>query len=497
MPYLSYYSPSFIEIPKGPIAIKGLCLWFGFLAFFFSPEIVHAEYLDRLELVNHLRQGHYSQLEKILAHQEILYQKNTIPEEHVEAAYWAFANSAADLKEKLNEWVQQPSKSGTAHLARGMYYWNIGWKARGSNYMSATPTARAQGMKSYFSLAWQDLKEAAQKKGNSGIPYMFLISIAMNFSDELAIEQFLKQGLQDDPRSKGVRWRYLNSLRPWWSGMSNEQSITTAQGFIDTQVSPFIKNMPNLKSLLGYPDYLQARILDRNGQGVDALAFYEEALQHGSDYWFRFQWAKTLFYLDRDNEALDIIDLALQERPQVPTVLHYRARILEALNQPEAALQQETKVIQLDELDSDRLQLYAWRLKRQGRIEEAKEILTQALIYGSHDHGILGDLGRLYLADLHDPTEALPYLKKAVELKPARAWHWLNYGWALNKLGQCKAVGILESYKFRCLASGNCSSNDLEWAKKTSQRMIWKEGCWREHPTLKILKHLAKWLPEL
>jgi len=77
-----YYCPVF-EIPKSSPAIKTLGLWFGLLVFFFSPDIVHAEFLDRLELLKHLRQGHYDRLEQIPTRQERLYQAKKIPEEHL------------------------------------------------------------------------------------------------------------------------------------------------------------------------------------------------------------------------------------------------------------------------------------------------------------------------------------------------------------------------------------------------------------------------------
>jgi hypothetical protein len=54
-----------------------------------------------------------------------------------------------------------------------------------------------------------------------------------------------------------------------------------------------------------------------------------------------------------------VIERALHECPQESDVFHYQARILEELNQPKAALQQEAEAIQLDELDSNHLQLYA------------------------------------------------------------------------------------------------------------------------------------------
>ena len=158
---------------------------------------------------------------------------------------------------------------------------------------------------------------------------------------------------------------------------------------------------------------------------------------------------------------------------------------------------EQAKAIDLDALDPGNLRRYAWRLKLQHRLEEAEKALTQALTYGSYDHAVLGNLGQLYLADLHDPDRALPYLKKAVGLKPEKAWYWMNYGWALSELKGCQAVDAFQHYKTTCLISGSCDPENVEWANKTSQRMIWKEGCWREHPTLKFLGRLVKWLPKL
>jgi tetratricopeptide (TPR) repeat protein len=106
-------------------------------------------------------------------------------------------------------------------------------------------------------------------------------------------------------------------------------------------------------------------------------------------------------------------------------------------------------------------------------------------------------LGRLYLTDFHNPDRALPLFKKAIRLNPQKPWYWWNYAWALNQLEDCQAVEALRKYKMPCMPKGTCDSHDIEWAQKTSQHMIWKEGCWREHPTLKFLGPIVKWLPGL
>ena len=43
----------FFELPQGSLAIKLLGLWFGLLVFFFSPDLLHAGFLDLSELLTH------------------------------------------------------------------------------------------------------------------------------------------------------------------------------------------------------------------------------------------------------------------------------------------------------------------------------------------------------------------------------------------------------------------------------------------------------------
>jgi hypothetical protein len=51
--------------PKNSPAVRALSLWCGILTFFFSPDMVHAEFLDRLESLTYLPQSQYQQLDQI------------------------------------------------------------------------------------------------------------------------------------------------------------------------------------------------------------------------------------------------------------------------------------------------------------------------------------------------------------------------------------------------------------------------------------------------
>ena len=485
------------SLPKTSPAIRALGLWFGLLVFFFSPEVIHAEFLDRLELISHLRQGQYQKLEQILTHQEHLYQTKKIPEEHVETAYYAFANSAADLEEKLNEWTSRDRSKGIAPLARGIYYWNRGWKSRGFAFFSDTPNERVLGMKENFALAWKDFKLASSFKKHSGIPYALLINIAMALGDRNGTTQYTLKGLQADPNSFAIRWKYLYSQTPWWSSMSLKDSLAQTDAFLQKEVLPMLAQNSNLRPLLGFPDYIRAEMLQRNGKREESIPHFQQALKAGRYHYYTYGLGKNLFLLNQHEESLKVLTAALRDRPQVADIHDYRAFALTALGRHEEALAEQERAVALDALDPGNLLHYSWKLQQKHAINEAETALTQALTYGSYDHRVVGNLGRLYLADLHNPRQALPYLKKAVQLKPEKPWYWLNYGWGLNQLADCKAVEALRRYNRQCMVTGGCGSDDIDWAKKTSQRMIWKQGCWREHPTLKILKRLINWLPSL
>ena len=320
MTHHSHYRFALFGIPKNSPAIKVLSLWFGLLVFFFSPEVVHAEFLDRLELINHLRQGHYQKLEQILTHQERLYQAKKIPEEHVEAAYFAFANSAADLEEKLNEWVARDKTKGTALLARGIYYWNRGWKSRGGAFFSNTPNERVLGMKENFAAAWKDFNLASGQKNHSGIPYAFIINIAMALGDREGINQFTHKGLQADPNSFAVRWKYLYSQTPWWGSLTLKDSLAQTATFLQKEVLPSLEQNADLRPLLGFPDYIRAEMLQRNGKREQSIHYYQQALTKGRYYYYAYGQGENLYFLDQHEEALKVLTAALKDRPQVAEV---------------------------------------------------------------------------------------------------------------------------------------------------------------------------------
>ena len=116
--------------------------WVGILCGFWlvmSANSAQAEYLDRLLILDLLRSSQFEELEQKLVRQERLYKQKKIPEEHMAAAYYSFANSDPELEIRLNEWVGKWKLAGFAYLARGIYYCNLGWTTRGCIMVKVPP----------------------------------------------------------------------------------------------------------------------------------------------------------------------------------------------------------------------------------------------------------------------------------------------------------------------------------------------------------------------
>jgi len=65
MPHHPHHSFPFVAIPKNPSATRTLSPWCGILTFFFSPDMVHAEFFTRLESLTSLPHRQHQQLDQV------------------------------------------------------------------------------------------------------------------------------------------------------------------------------------------------------------------------------------------------------------------------------------------------------------------------------------------------------------------------------------------------------------------------------------------------
>lgn len=446
-----------------------------------NVNTAHAEYLDRLMLLDLLRSSQFEKLDQTLSQQERLYHQGKIPEQHLEAAYLSFANSNPDLASRFNEWVEKEGSPGFAYLARGIYYWHLGWVHRGNRYVNETPQERIRDMRTYFPLATKDLHNAILAKSGSSIAYAYRIYIATTLGNQEEIEHFTLEGLQRNPKSFAIRWKYLASLLPWWSGLSSKDSLNMMKEFVRETVGT---QSLNLEPLRGYPDYVRAEILARERQQQEAIPYYKKSLAHGPYYWFSYEQGNNYFYMGQYEAAYEAFTQALHDRPQTAAIHKQRAKTLAKLGKNKQALEEFQVALQLDGYNPDILTNAAYVLTHEGRYHEAIDLLRNALIHGKYDEYVVEKLGRIYLYNLHQPAEGLEFLRRATELNPERHNYWYNYGLALYQLNKCEAVEAFHHYQARCEDSQKCSEKYLNWAKLSTKHILWDRGCWR-HVSIK------------
>ena len=460
----------------------GLCL----LA---NASDAHTKYLDRLKILDMLRTKQFTELEKTLAQQELRYQQGKIPEEHVEAAYLTFGNSDPEFEPRFREWVQQEGSTGRSHLARGIYYRNLGWITRGYRYASRTVPERFRGMRQYFALAKKDLEKAVHLNPHSATGYSLLINLAMAQGQREDIEQIFVEGLRFNPQSYAIRWKYLFSLLPWYSGLSKEECLNVIQQFLKNFVHDTHLHLSPLKS---FPAFAQAEFLRRKNQRESAIPFYERSLNYGRYYWYSYDQGHNFYFMGKHSEAIQAFTQGLEARPQVPKVHKWLGKTYIQLDQPKKALSEFQKALQLDSHDPDTLTEYAYILVNDGKYQEAIGLLEKALLLGPYDEYVVDKLGRVYLYNLKRPEKGLEYLKRATEIKPKKKKYWYHYGVALYQLRNCQAVQALHHYQTRCNSGGKCSKKKRKWAIDAINDLTGQQGCGKTNPTMGTLREMFR-----
>jgi len=431
----------------------------------------------RLVLVDMLRAGAFSDLDRVLRETQARYEAGESSEETVENSYFAFANSSPDLAARLGEWVKAEPGAYTARLARAVYYWNLGLLARGARRGALPQTTRYARMRVYFARCAMDTLHAIGTNPRVGFAYGLLIRIATELGNDADVLRITRIGLKADPRSFIVRRRYLDSLRPWWQKDSGDAGVAFARinAFVDAIRAERASN-PDLAVLQGYVEFVRADLLARRGKRALARDYYDRALQFGAYWAYLYRRGINHFRLGEHDMALRDFDHALDLRPQATEILNMRARALRALGRIDDALADWKLALALNPYDPLVLLQEAYGLRQHKRIPEAIAALDRAMQFGAQNEYIWDARGRMYLYDLEDFGKASSDLERATELNPASTKYWFNYALALFKSGDCGAMGALTRYLELCVLGG-CPEESTAWAGGMMQRMSQDDAC--------------------
>ena len=120
---------------------------------------------------------------------------------------------------------------------------------------------------------------------------------------------------------------------------------------------------------------------------------------------------------------------------------------------------------------------YAAALEEEGNIEDSMAMFRLALSIKPDHAEALYNLGRLYLADLDRPQEALPLFVRAIAVKPDYMDAYVNLGAAYNNLGRYNETVLLLEQANKIAVDRADSHNNLAiaYARLGNMSAAWRE----------------------
>lgn len=364
------------------------------------------------------------------------YEKDVQKEDDLIDAYFAFSVSGTDYEELLNQWVDSHPDSYQPYLARASYFHYLGWESRGGKWASETSHYQIKKMQEYFTKAKWDIEKSLKQKQDHIVPYYVLINILKTTDERDEIKAIVDQALAKCPESFRIRSAYLLSITPRWGGSYEEMDRFA----IEAQRHA-TKNT-RLKALKGYAFYDIGDMQSTSKNHGLALEFLNKALAFGQESIFYEERSLIYEHLDRQDDALADINMAINLNPRDADFYYARSRILSNKEMFQEALKDTELADQLnpnnEEIAKQRKRI-AEHLKYSGYSQEKSKNLSGAI--NDYSSSIQADPGnadsyyrraRAYI-DKKDLVSAFNDLKAAIELNPEDFEYYLLMDWVLTQ----------------------------------------------------------------
>ncbi|MBN1119636.1 MAG: tetratricopeptide repeat protein [Anaerolineae bacterium] len=174
---------------------------------------------------------------------------------------------------------------------------------------------------------------------------------------------------------------------------------------------------------------IMGKIYDWQGRADQASSTILQAIDVDPNYAIaQSYYAEALVDLDRWDQALEAIEYAVEQEPESFDIRRDYGYVLESLgNYEESAAEYEMAVQLHSRLPFIRVSL-ARIYRVLGRYDEALDQLFEAQVLAPSSVIVPFELGVTYETYLGDPSTALEYYERSVELDPAYGRPWLRIG---------------------------------------------------------------------
>ncbi|MGC4117570.1 MAG: DUF4034 domain-containing protein [Myxococcales bacterium] len=281
---------------------------------------------NKLALKRMLAERSFAELTRVLAAFQQVSETDCSRELLALDAFEAFQSADPSLTPLLDDWVKEAPDSYIPLVARAHHWSALARERRGSKWASETTRAQWKGMRDADVVVATDLKRSLELH-RTAAAYRALIGLETRDPSAARVE--VEAGLQLCPASLQLHAKIMGSLTPRWGG-SYEAMLAFAGK------APVERN-PKLVVLPGFVDLDLASVARSEGRPKAALRHAEKALQAGPYWEFLLDKAKSLLDLRRNEEALEAIEAAIEQRPQKARAHALRAIALCRLGEPDHA----------------------------------------------------------------------------------------------------------------------------------------------------------------
>jgi len=418
-----------------------------------------------IDLIEFLRKDNYKTVDKVFSMVHRKFMAGELNELEYEKEFAKITSRSKVNLPYVNEWVKNTDFKDIALSARGWYYEELGWQARGTKYSSKTSEDQFKSMRKYFKLAIDDHREALSINKKSLIAYRSLINIASAGDVDYDRGALYEKARQVFPGSYILSSNYIKKLQPKWGGSFKEmRKLAIAE-------RKYAAKDPKLMSLGGEELLFRghAHYKAKNYEG--AIQRYKQSLLYSP----RVGYFKEVYFfysaLKDYESAKKTLDDCLEFRPDSNTCIVYRAVTNIRLNDGTAALADATLGSANKGLGGWHMSNLAWVFERVSKLKKAIVLHKKSLLISPTDQYSLERLYDLSHKKHVTYEEVLPYFKTAVEHEPKNSQYWLWYADTLEDIDRNASVTAYKNYVKYVDIKDDSQRETLQYVKDTIKKI--------------------------
>lgn len=287
---------------------------------------------------NLLRKGKFDELQSLLLGLQSETEKDISKEDRLVDAFEGFKIPDPAALSLFSGWLSKHPGKWPALAARGAFFSNLGFEARGAKWIYKTSQQQIDGMEWFFELAKPDLEKAIGLNSKCVPALRGLIAIESALGDAPnAISRYVGKY----PKSYRLRAQGIHFLCPRWGG-----SYEAMLAYIEESLR-YVSVNPRMRHLDGYTLFDKADMLYRAKKNEEALNLVRAAIVMSGNWLYPVLQGRVLLAMRNHEQALASFDEAVKSRLNGET-LAWRAMALMELERYVEALADLDRARQID-----------------------------------------------------------------------------------------------------------------------------------------------------